>query len=87
MYLEILFAVIVREFFSRFDVTKREDIYATLVDIDLAVRRAGVVDKAGCIRRYVPVDHALAARPKKVFPAILFYLFKRRWAPDVFDNA
>lgn len=87
MHLKIFFAVIVGKFFARLYVTEREKIHTTLADIDLAIRRAGVVDKAGCIRRYVPVDHARIARPKKVLPAILFYLLSCGGASEVFDDA
>jgi hypothetical protein len=87
MHLEIFFAVIVGKFFARLDVTERENIHTTPADIDLTIRRAGVIDKAGSIRRYVPVDHARIARPKKVLPAILFYLFSCGWASEVFDDA
>jgi hypothetical protein len=87
MDLEIFLAVIVGKFLARLDVAEREDIHATLADGDLAIRRAGVIDKAGSIRRYVTVDHARIARPKKVFPAILFYLLGRGWPSDVFDDA
>lgn len=87
MHIEIFLAVIVEKFFARLDVAEREDIHATLTDLDLAVRHAGVVDKAGGIRRNVPVDHARVARPKKVFSAILFHLLGCSWASEVFDNA
>lgn len=87
MHLEIFFAVIVGKFFARLDVTERENIHTTPADIDLTIWCAGVVDKAGCIRRYVPVDHARIARPKKVLPAILLYLFSRGRASEVFDDA
>jgi len=87
MHLEIFFAVIVGKFFARLDVAERENIHATLADIDLAIRRAGVVDKASCIGRYVPVDHARIACPKKVLPAILLYLLNCGWASEVFDDA
>src|SRR5690606_22270867 len=47
MHLEIFLAVIVGELFARLDSAEREDIYATPADIDLTIRRAGVVDEAG----------------------------------------
>jgi hypothetical protein len=87
MHIEIFLAVIVGKFFARLDVAERENIQATLADIDLAIRCAGVVDKAGGVRRYVPVDHARIACPKKVLPAVLFYLLGRGWASEVFDDA
>ena len=87
MNLEIFLAVIVGKFFARLDVAEREDKDATLADIDLAIRRAGVVDEAGGIRRDVPVDHARVARPKKVLPAIFLDLLGGGWAADVFDDA
>lgn len=87
MHLEIFLAVIVGKLFAGRDVAEGKDIYATLVDIDFTIRRTGVVDKASCIRRYVPVDHAPLARPEKVLPAILFHLFGSGGASEIFDDA
>lgn len=87
MHLEIFSAVIVGKLFPRRDIAERKDVHATPVDIGLAIRRAGVINKAGPIRRYVPVDHARLARPEKVFPAVLFHLFGCSGASDVFDDA
>jgi hypothetical protein len=87
MHLKIFLAVIVEKFFAGLDVAKREDKYTTLEDIDLAIRRARMVDEASDIRRYVPVYHARGARPEKVLPAILLYLLGCRRASEVFDDA
>jgi hypothetical protein len=87
MHLEILLAVIVAELFARLDGAEREDIYAPVADIDLTIRCAGVVDEAGGIRRYVPVDHARVARPEEILPAILLYLLGCGGASEVFDDA
>jgi hypothetical protein len=87
MHLEILLAVIVEKLFAGLDVAEREDIYTTLEDIGLAIRRARMVDEAGAIRRYVPVYHGRLACPKKVLPAILLYLLGCGWASEVFDDA
>jgi hypothetical protein len=46
-----------------------------------------VVDEAGDIRRYIPVDHARIARPEKIFPAIFFDLLGRCGVPEIFDDA
>lgn len=87
MNLEIFLAIIVEKLFARLDGAEREDIYAPLADIDLAIRRAGMVDEAGGIHRYVAVDHARVARPEEVLPAILLDLFGGGGASEVFDDA
>jgi hypothetical protein len=87
MDLEIFLAVIIGKFFAMLDIAEREDIYATLVYRGLAIRQARVVDKASGIRRYIPVDHARVARPKKVLPAILLHLLGCGWTSEVFDDA
>ena len=87
MHLEIFLSVIVRKFFAGLDIAERENKYTTLEDIDLAIRCARMIDEAGGIRRYVPVDHGRLACPKKVLPAILLYLLGCGWASEVFDDA
>jgi hypothetical protein len=84
---EIFLSVVVRKLFARLDGAESKDIDAAPADDCFAIRRAGVVDEAGGIRRYVPVDHARAARPEEVLPAILLHLRGCGGAPDVFNDA
>lgn len=86
MQIEILFTIIVGQLFARPDRSPGENIYATIANSDLAIRRAGVIDKAGRILRNVAVDHTRGACPEKVLPAIFLDLFVCRGAPEVLDD-
>ena len=84
---EIFGVVVVIEFFSGLDAALREDEDAFIPDIDLAVRRAGVIDEASGVGWDVAVDHGLRARPEEVFATVFLDLTLACRAAGVFDDA
>lgn len=87
MRLEILGVVIVRQLLAFFDCALGEYVDAAILDINLTIRRARVIDESSSVTRNVAIYHRLRARPKKVFAGVFLNLLLRRGATSVFDDA
>ena len=73
--------------FARLDGTECDYINATPTDLDLAIRRARMIDEAGDVRGDVAVDHGRIARPEEILAAVQLHLSGRGGTSDIFDDA
>ncbi|CEJ87729.1 hypothetical protein HYPGJ_31339 [Hyphomicrobium sp. GJ21] len=87
MHIEIFLAVVIGKLFARLDGTECDYINATPTDLDLAIRRARMIDEAGDVRGDVAVDHGRIARPEEILAAVQLHLSGRGGTSDIFDDA
>lgn len=87
MLIEVLFAVIVRELVTRFDVLHRIDPDATLHNLWFAVWLAGVVDVPRKVVALCAIDRLTTIDFKKVQASAFVLFLLRDFATEIFDNA
>ena len=72
---------------SNFNILFCENKNASILEVNLTVGPATMINKPRFIGVNVAINHARVAGPKQILPRILFLLERRGRPADIFDNA